>query len=395
MTTQPPSHMKGDLRQVQSEFGPAPADMSCVHVRNSHMFGLSNVAGSLLTGAGVASLALVTTGMLKGVGFMAALGIPFSLPIAAGLAVFAFGAGLTGYWAGNRDDRLINKWNEYIDTVQTEKTNRMLDSLEHRFMTALGKAEYDPNKASLPLDALGAAVMLPDSQIMKLPPHVRLDIYRTQSDLALYKAEKLGASNDKLARATDERVLNDRSATIIEKADYFRQRRDAVYKLTTQGRLSRLFGEKSVAVLPPTAPAYEMGKGLSQRDSLHQQSYDSGHSSGYWNGFIIGQSIGRGSSSSAHSATYTNSAAIAAGSSSSSNNNNSSSSSSSPAAGQAAGQAAVLALAAAAYIAVGFAVYRNWMTSAPKPKELTIPVTAKLPSAEGDLRNMYRPGQPS
>lgn len=212
---------------------PSLEDLSRANVENSRFFGYTDASGKVLALLSLGTLVSGATGLAQGLGYLGPI-LGLSLPLGVGFAVVGASivAGLAGYWLGNFDDKHIKEHNQ-----RANASRRVVrETIEQKFVDALAKVEYEPSRHSLPYDALGYAVMLPDDKIASLPDHVRLDIYRTQLDLELYTHKQLTCRNavegERLARAV--KALS----TTKQQADAYKVIRDEVRVNISEGKLT-------------------------------------------------------------------------------------------------------------------------------------------------------------
>lgn len=217
---------------------PSLQDLSHAQVESSHLFGFTNVSGKALALLSLTSLSGGAAGVAQGLGYLGpVLGLSLTFP--AGLTVLGASVvtGLLGYWLGNFDDKRIKEHNSRASHAFNSARGTVYERIEKGFLKALAKVEYDPKKNSLPYDALGYAVLLTDEKIGTLPPHVQLDIYRTQLDLELYKHRRLTSHRTVEGRGFEEAAMVD-DATMDDKAAAYKRCRDFIRAAILNGTLS-------------------------------------------------------------------------------------------------------------------------------------------------------------
>lgn len=208
---------------------PSLEDLSYVHVEGSRFFGLTNVSGKILSMMSFATLVAGGTVLAQGLGYLGRVaGMGLSLGSGFALTGASVVTGLIGYWMGNFDDKRIKKHNERAAGAFAAARGTMYQKIENGFIQALSKVEYDPGKNSLPHDALGHAVLFSDDKIAKLPPHIQVDVYRTQLDLELFRHRRIisGATVEGVEfegrTMVDGNSMNERAAAYKRCRDHIR-----------------------------------------------------------------------------------------------------------------------------------------------------------------------------
>ena len=181
-------------------------DLSYATVAGSRFFGLTNVTGKVL-----AALSLVSLGVMIFVGAQFVWGpgdIAAALPMGIGAFVVSMTSGLAGYWFGNFDDRTIIHHNARVRRPFKAGHAKIYEGIEDKFVKSLARVDYDPFEKSLPYDALGHAVHLPDDKIDLLPAHIQLDIYRTQADLEFFIHAGLTSCRTREGKSEVDEIVN-------------------------------------------------------------------------------------------------------------------------------------------------------------------------------------------
>jgi len=433
---------------VKPEVAPTLDDLALANVEHSKLFGLTNVSGKIATLAALGGLVVGTTGVLQAFGVIGAVaGATIGLPLTIGVAAGTIAAGLGAYWLGNFDDKRIRAFNE---SAFGSARRNYYDDIESRFVDALSTVQYEPFAKTLPHDALGYAVFLSDDKIAKLPAHIQLDVYRTQSDLMLYNHSKLTSRGIVEARAFEDDLKNDSTKTIEEKAEAYRKCRNSISAAIDEGTLQMTPYSKADEIRSDVGADFsDAASGSSSSDDnaigeffddladsfarsarRSRGSSSSGSSYAPWGGFSGGAS----SSSSGHTGSsgtrshggfftgggfggeggFKTGGAMpvpiiinnGGGNSSGGgfdlgglfdgggSSSGSRSSGSSKGAGEAILLAAAVAAASAAYIVTGFAVWKNFISRPEDPEfeGLKIPaLSASLRSARKQVEHMYAP----
>lgn len=216
---------------------PSLEDLSYVHVEGSRFFGLTNVTGKILSLASFTTLAMGSTGLAQGLGYLGRIA-GMSLSLGAGFALTGASVvtGLIGYWMGNFDDKRIKKHNERAAGAFAAARGTMYQKIENGFIQALSKIEYDPGKNSLPHDALGHAVLFSDDKIAKLPPHIQVDVYRTQIDLELFRHRRIISGATVEGAEFESRTMVDGNS-MNERALAYKRCRDHIRDSLRKGTL--------------------------------------------------------------------------------------------------------------------------------------------------------------
>lgn len=212
----------------KKEIAPSLQDLSYAQVESSRFFGFTNTSGKVLSLLSFVTLLGGAAGVAQGLGYMGPV-LGTSLSFTGGLVTLGASvtAALVGYWLGNFDDKKIKAHNSRVGRAFSSARHTKYESIENGFIQALSNVqEYDPAKNSLPYDALGHAVMMSDDKIDKLPPHVRIDVYRTQMDIELYRHRQLTSHRTVEGRAFEEKTF--RRPTMIEKATEYKRCRDFI-----------------------------------------------------------------------------------------------------------------------------------------------------------------------
>lgn len=221
----------------KEQIAPSLEDLSHAQVESSRFFGFTNASGKVLSLLSFATLGGGAVGVAQGLGYMGPV-LGASLSFTGGLATLgvSVGSALIGYWLGNFDDKRIKAHNSRASQAFQTARGSVYDKIENGFIRALSEVpEYSPAVNSLPYDALGHAVMMTDEKIEKLPPHVRIDVYRTQMDIELYKQKKLTSHNTVEGRAFEEKTF--KRPTMIEKATEYKRCRDYIRQCLLDGTL--------------------------------------------------------------------------------------------------------------------------------------------------------------
>lgn len=210
-------------------------ELRYVRVQDSHLFGLTNISGKVVTGLAAVALGSGTLGVAQALGYAGAVaGLTLSLPVTIGAAVGSFGAALAAYWLGNFDDKRIDAHNSSVRRAFHRARGDEYNRIENDFVKAL---QHVPEDKTLFADTLGHAVHLKDRQIATLPPHLQVQVYRTQADLELYKHTSLTTAN--IVETQDFHVwLSEANPTLEEQAKGYRDARNDIRKAVENGTLS-------------------------------------------------------------------------------------------------------------------------------------------------------------
>lgn len=279
--------------KTRETVAPSLEDLAYAHVKHSQFFGLTNLSGKALTFIAMGALA-VGVGVVGSAGMNAGnimVGLLQTWPIALGAWGASLGGGLAGWWVGGYDDRAIDDHNDI--SYDSSPRRKVETQLQNTFLKAISKAEFDPAKMTMPYDALGHAVLLKDDQIETLPAHIQFDIYRTQMDLDLYRYTNLCSHQIFEAMVYEARVFA-KDIPMEEKAQLYRENRDAVRKLLEEGTLE-------FTPIAQDGPKKSWSERLSEFTAAAGDAFaDANNSSSYGsnnNGFDFGSGWGRSRSS--------------------------------------------------------------------------------------------------
>lgn len=221
----------------KKQIAPSLEDLSHAQVESSRFFGFTNASGKVLSLLSFATLGGGAIGVAQGLGYMGPV-LGASLSFTGGLATLGVSvtSALIGYWLGNFDDKRIKVHNSRAAQAFQVARGSTYERIENGFIRALSNLpEYSPADNSLPYDALGHAVMMTDEKIEKLPPHVRVDVYRTQMDIELYKQRKLTSHNTVEGQEFEKKTFE--RPTMIEKATEYKRCRDYIRQCIADGTL--------------------------------------------------------------------------------------------------------------------------------------------------------------
>jgi uncharacterized membrane protein YgcG len=401
---------------------PSLDDLAYAQVKNSRLFGLTNLSGKALALSALGAFGTGVTGTAQLLGWVGAVGgVTLTFPVSLGFLGGSVVAAAVSYWLGNYDDRHIEAHNQRHSGLASSFHNaRQTDynRIQNQFIEALRHiTAYDPREKMLPYDVLGHAVLLDDSHIQKLPPHVQIDILRTQLDLELFRAKRVISDQTHEGRDFEAMVFDNESLAMEERAKAYFHCRDHIRRSLTDGTLritriddDRADGEgRSSDVSENTADFMEaVGDALSS--VLRRSGSRSGSGSSWTPG---GGSFGGGGASgewgavtSSLNTTSTNFSSVATARPAFVPAPSSSGGESSSGLDLGLGDLDMdedtfkalpaIILIGAAVVAVGAnaaSMYKNFISKAPKPVLLGVDtplITQSLRSADKEIRQMYK-----
>jgi|GEM_PF-6873519 len=216
-------------------------DLSRAKVHQSHLFAVTNVSAGVLTAAAVTLTVVGTT--MTGIGgvqiwqdAVTDSTIP-TLMTGIGGAVGGILLALPAQWLATYDDNIIEEHNQRGLRARFRSTaGKKYEQAQELLVEALREVDYNPHTARLPSDALGYLAIMPDKLLAKLPPHIRMDAYRTQADLILSKYSGMCSHECVEGVMIEEQVIAE-GLSMEDKAERYREMRNYVHAKSADATL--------------------------------------------------------------------------------------------------------------------------------------------------------------